>query len=55
MAKERVDKLLVDRGLAPTREHAQRLAAAHGGAATTLGAAAPRQPRANALFARVGD
>ncbi len=25
MAKERVDKLLVDRGLAPTREHAQRL------------------------------
>jgi len=33
----------------------QRLAAAHGGAATTLGAAAPRQPRANALFARVGD
>ncbi len=24
-AKERVDKLLVDRGLAPTREHAQRL------------------------------
>ncbi|MCC6766234.1 MAG: TlyA family RNA methyltransferase [Deltaproteobacteria bacterium] len=25
MAKERVDKLLVERGLAPTREHAQRL------------------------------
>ncbi len=25
MPKERVDKLLVDRGLAPTREHAQRL------------------------------
>ncbi len=25
MAKERVDKLLVDRGLAPTRKHAQRL------------------------------
>ncbi len=25
MAKERVDKLLVDRGLAPSREHAQRL------------------------------
>jgi 23S rRNA (cytidine1920-2'-O)/16S rRNA (cytidine1409-2'-O)-methyltransferase len=25
MTKERVDKLLVDRGLAPTREHAQRL------------------------------
>jgi 23S rRNA (cytidine1920-2'-O)/16S rRNA (cytidine1409-2'-O)-methyltransferase len=25
MAKDRVDKLLVDRGLAPTREHAQRL------------------------------
>ena len=33
----------------------QRLAAAQGGAATTLGAAAQRQPRANALFARVGD
>ena len=33
----------------------QRLAAAQGGAATTLGAAAQRQPRANALLARVGD
>jgi len=34
----------------------QRLAAVQGSAATTLGAAAAqRQPRANALFARVGD
>jgi len=33
----------------------QRLATAHGSSATTLATAAQRQPRANALFARVGD